>query len=251
VNAAGTLYFVDTHWQRIYRWNEENREAQVIASDPLQPENLAFDKAGDLLVVSRSGAGKVYTLQPNGRPGQITMIEDQPAAERGEADEYLPAGVYEPRMFSSPRGWQYVAPGGSAYISAGDEFVQGHTEWGTKMADLLRTFGFERVTPGKSFYVTTENAEKTYKGTVTATGSVTDLTLFAETGGESVVSDERGRVYVAAGQILVYSPYGKIAERIDVPERPIDLVFGGADRKTLFILTHHALYAVRTEASGL
>jgi sugar lactone lactonase YvrE len=99
--------------------------------------------------------------------------------------------------------------------------------------------------------VTTENAEKTFKGTVTTTGSVADLKLFAETGGEGVAQDASGRVYVAAGQILVYSPEGKMLERIDVPERPIDLVFGGADRRTLFILTHHSLYAVRTAAAGI
>ncbi len=250
VDAKGDLYFVDTHWQRIYRWNADTREAEVIASDPLEPENLAFDKAGELLVVSRSGAGTVYALRPDGPVGEITMIGQQAAKERGRTEEYLPAGVYELHQFSSPRGWQYVAPDGSAYISAGDEFVQGHMEWGTKMADLLRTFGLERAVPGKPFYVTAENEEKTYKGTVTATGSVMDFKLFTETGGESVVEDERGRVYIAAGQILVYSPEGKMLERIDVPERPIDLVFGGADRKTLFILTHHALYAVRTEAAG-
>jgi len=251
VDANGTLYFVDTHWQRIYRWSEENREAVPVSSDPLEPENLAFDQTGDLLVVSRSGAGKVYTLRPDGPAGDIKMVEQQQAQERGAAVEYLPAGVFESRQFSSPRNWQYLAPDGSAYISAGDEFVQGHMEWGTKMADLLRTFGFQRAVPGKPFYVTTENAERTYKGTVTATGSVTDLKLFAETGGESAVQDERGQVYIAAGQILVYSPEGTLLTRIDVPERPIELVFGGADRKTLFILTHHALYAVRTEAAGL
>jgi sugar lactone lactonase YvrE len=66
-----------------------------------------------------------------------------------------------------------------------------------------------------------------------------------------VVQDERGRVYVAAGQILVYSPEGMMIERIDVPERPLDLVFGGADRRTLYILTHHALYAVSVQSAGL
>jgi hypothetical protein len=118
------------------------------------------------------------------------------------------------------------------------------------MADLVQTFGLEKAAPGKPFYITAENDEQTYKGTVTATGGLTDLKLFTETGGECVVEDEQGRVYVAAGQILVYSPEGKMLDRIDVPQRPIDLVFGGADRKTLFILAHHALYAVRTQAAG-
>ena len=248
VDGGGALYFVDTHWQRIYRWDAENREAVVVTSDALEPENLAFDKASDLLVVSRSGAGKVYTL---GADGAMKMIDQQQAAERNGAAEYLPAGVFELHQYSSPRGWQYVAPDGGAYVSAGDEFVQGHMEWGTKMADLLRTFGLQRAVPGKPFYVTTENAEKTYKARVTATGSIEGVELFAETGGESVAQDERGRVYVAAGQILVYSPEGKMLERIDVPERPIDLVFGGADRRTLYILTHHSLYAVRTATAGV
>ena len=222
-----------------------------MSTGPLQPENLAFAKTGDLLVVSRSGAGKVYALQPDGTAGEIKMIQHQPALERGGAVEYLAAGVYGLRQFSSSRAWQYVASDGSAYVSAGDEFVKGHSEWGTKMADLLRTFGLEPAVPGKTFYVTTENDEETFKGTVTATGSVTNLELFAETGGESVVQDERGRVYLTAGQILVYSPDGKLEKKIDVPERPIDLVFGGADRRTLYVLTHHSLYAMRTEVAGL
>jgi sugar lactone lactonase YvrE len=35
---------------------------------------------------------------------------------------------------------------------------------------------------------------------------------------------------------------------IDVPERPIQILFGGPDRRTLFILGHHTLYAVATRA---
>jgi sugar lactone lactonase YvrE len=52
-------------------------------------------------------------------------------------------------------------------------------------------------------------------------------------------------VYVANGQIFVYNPSGKQIGRIDVPERPIDIVFGGADHRTLFILAHHELFAVK------
>jgi sugar lactone lactonase YvrE len=40
-------------------------------------------------------------------------------------------------------------------------------------------------------------------------------------------------------------------ETMNVPERPIDLIFGGPDRRTLYILTHHSLYSVRTLTSGL
>ena len=260
VDATGTLYFVDTHWQRIYWWDAKDREAVVVSSDPLEPENLALDKAGNLLVVSRSGAGKVYTLRPEA-PQAITLVDPGKAvlgttgpgkaAENGSFAMFLPMGVYGMYGFAEARPWEYLSPDGSTLISSGDDFVKGHTEWGTKMSDLLRTFGLQRAVPGRLFYVTSESEERTYKGSVTATGSVTGMELFAEAGGESVTQDERGNVYVAAGQILVYSPAGKLTEKIDVPERPIDLVFGGEDRRTLYILTHHSLYAVKMQVAGL
>jgi sugar lactone lactonase YvrE len=56
--------------------------------------------------------------------------------------------------------------------------------------------------------------------------------------------DSRG-VYVANGQILAYSPADREIAPIDVPERPIDIIFGGPFRRTLFILAHHALLSVR------
>lgn len=51
-------------------------------------------------------------------------------------------------------------------------------------------------------------------------------------------------MYVANGQVFVYDSAGKRTDEIDVPQRAIDIVFGGPDRKTLYILTHHALYAM-------
>jgi sugar lactone lactonase YvrE len=63
--------------------------------------------------------------------------------------------------------------------------------------------------------------------------------VFANRGGESVAVDGQGRVFVANGQIFQYAPDGRLAGRIDVPERPLQLIFGGRGRKTLFVLTHH------------
>ena len=71
------------------------------------------------------------------------------------------------------------------------------------------------------------------------------MKLFAERGGESVATDADGNVYVAAGQIFAYNSRGESIGTIDVPERPIDLVFGGKDGQTLFILARTSLYSVR------
>ena len=60
--------------------------------------------------------------------------------------------------------------------------------------------------------------------------------------------DASGNVYVANGQIFVYNAAGKQIAEIDVPERPIDIIFGGVDRRTLFVLAHHALFAVEVRS---
>ena len=74
--------------------------------------------------------------------------------------------------------------------------------------------------------------------------------LFAEEGGEDIAVDEQGNVYLAAGHILVFEPSGKQIDTIKVPQRPISIVFGGKDKKTLFITARSSLYSVRTKFGG-
>jgi sugar lactone lactonase YvrE len=73
-------------------------------------------------------------------------------------------------------------------------------------------------------------------------GTLNHLKLFAECGGESVTQDAAGNVYIAAGQVYVYKPSGELIDTIKVPERPINLVFGGKDGRTLYILARTSLY---------
>jgi len=98
--------------------------------------------------------------------------------------------------------------------------------------------------------VSDESEEKTYVGSAGADGTISNLRLFAEQGGESVAVDEKGDVYIAAGQVYVYDSGGKLVDRIDVPERPSQLLFGGSHRSTLFILARSSLYGVRTRYKG-
>jgi sugar lactone lactonase YvrE len=101
--------------------------------------------------------------------------------------------------------------------------------------------------PGKRIYVSSESEDRTYSALVGADGKLTDLKPFAERGGESVAADAHGNVFIANGQIFVYSPDGRRIAELDVPERPTQILFGGADRHTLFILSHHALFAVNVQ----
>ena len=58
-----------------------------------------------------------------------------------------------------------------------------------------------------------------------------------------MTTDKGGHVYIADGDVFEYSAEGKAIRTIHVPERPIDLVFGGEDGSTLFILARTSIYA--------
>jgi hypothetical protein len=139
--------------------------------------------------------------------------------------------------------WQYISPDGTTFLPAGEDFVDGTLYYGVKMADVLRAFSLGRAIPGKTFYFSDERQKKTYATDVRADGSLANTRFFANQGGESVAVGPDGKVYLAAGQIYVYRPDGTPAGEIDVPERPISIVFGGRDGRTLFILARTSLYS--------
>ncbi len=264
---SGKLYFVDHHEQRIYGWSSAEG-LTIERNNPLDPVNLAFDKSGDLLVVSSAGPeGTVYSFRPGSSQDQIAILAPQPATPHPGAAAILPANYWNngefknqldfstmtyttlAQMFaedvSTPKEKEYVSPDDSVFLPAVRVFQQGPADYtGWRFSDNLDTYGFISALPGQRVYVSSSSEDRTYSARVAADGTLTDLQPFAERGGESVAVDAQGNVYVANGQIFVYNPAGKLVGQIDVPERPIDIVFGGADRRTLFILAHHALFAV-------
>jgi len=269
VDAKGKLYFVDKHQQRIYGWSREEG-LSVERDNPTDPVNLAFDKSGNLLVLSSLGTeGTLYTFKPGSPATQLTVIAPTPVAPHPGATALLPGNYWNngefkdqldpntyhyttlSEMFARDMGAaktrEYISPDGGVFLPFSRTFQQGPPDGvGWRFSDNLDTYGFVTAKPGSRAYVSNESEGRTYSGLVGTDGRLIDLKPFADRGGESVAVAANGNVYLANGQVLVYAPDGKQIGQIDVPERPLQILFGGADRRTLFILTHHALYAVKT-----
>lgn len=267
VDAAGKLYFADQHQQRIYGWSA-GEGLTVERDNALDPVNLGFDRAGDLIVVSSNGPeGTVYSFKPGSPDAQIEVLQARPAAPHGGASALLPANYWNneefedqlnlesltfttlPELFSvdvtTPKAREYVSPDGSVFLPAGRVFQQGPPDYsGWRFSDNLDTYGLISAHAGERVYVSSSSEDRTYSGLFNPDGTLSDLRVFAERGGESVAVAPNGNIFIANGQIFVYNTAGKKIAEIDVPERPIDIVFGGQDRRLLFILAHHALYSV-------
>ena len=268
VDAHGKLYFADHHEQRIYGWSA-SEGLTVERDNPLDPVNLAFDKAGDLLVASSDGpSGTVYSFRPGTSEQNITVLQPQPSQPHPGARVILPANYWNngefrdqlnprtltfttlPEIFArdveTPRPKEYVSPDGSVFLRAVRVLDQGPADYtGWRFSDNLDTYGFLNAAVGSRVYVASSSEDRTYSARVNPDGTLSDLHRFAERGGESVAVDAHGNVYVANGQIFVYDPSGRQIGEMDVPERPLQLIFGGRDNRMLFILAHHALYTVQ------
>ena len=228
IDAAGQLYFVDAHFQRIYRWSPESQRAVVVSDAPLDPVNLVFDKAGDLIVLSSGGKDlTAFALRPDSR--QVTLLRPEPAVDRPGLIAALPVDYWfngdfaetlsaaQPYTYTSLRQmfekglgsrttFQFVSPDKSLFIPTDAPLVQGEPYFGTKWAAILEAYGLVKGLEGKPFYATNEAEQRTYRGLLNPDGSLSHITTFVEQGGESLAQDDEGNVYLAAGQIFAYSP---------------------------------------------
>ncbi len=255
VDGSGNVYFVDAKWQAIYSWSAATHQLSKVRDNPLDPVQLFFDKAGNLAVVSYSGAGTVYSLKAAERDDDLTLLKAETSVPRPTMKPVLPVNYWRNEndfldTITEKLPYQFVSPDGTTFLPAGKDFVTGELYYGSKLNNTLRAFGFAPAIEGQPFYVTDESGEKTYSATVEPDGTLSNLKLFAEQGGESVTVDSAGDVYIAAGEVFVYNASGEMIETIDIPERPLQLLFGGADGKTLFILARSSLYAVQTINKG-
>ena len=239
----------------------------VVRDAPLDAVNLAFDRSGALLVMSSHGPeGTVYSFDPNAPAAELTVIKPTPVAEHpgartivpvnfwinGEFRDQLNPDTYEfttlAEMFARdvavPKAREYVSPDGSLVLPEFRVWRQGpadHLGW--RWSDTLQTHGFVSARQGERVFFTNGSENRSFSARMGKGGQLTDLKAVADRGGESVAVDAKGNVYVANGHVFIYGPDGKEAGRIDVPERPLQLVFGGEGGRTLFILTHRTLYA--------
>ncbi len=254
-HPSGDFFFVDAYRQRIYRWSAAAGRLSIERDTPVDPVNLAVDRAGNLMVVSYAGNGTVFAFKPGTGTDQLDLIKPVDAAPRPDLTAVRAVGEWrvardQATGLPTPKTLHYLSPDGTTYIAAGRDFATGASSWGVKSADLLRAFGLASGKAGQPFYLTSEAEVMTWRGTLGPDGNLRDFKVFVQQGGEGAAVDAHGNVYLAAGHIYVYSPAGTLIDTIETPERPTQLMFGGKDGKTLFIAARTSLYSVRTKVAG-
>ena len=248
VAPDGKVYFVDQPNDRIYVWDENsgvslwlegtgrsngmyfNHKGQLVACADEKNQLAYFDENKKLHVIHEGYNGKHLNA-----PNDLWI---DPAGGIYFSDPYYhrpwwPEGQKE---IQDTRGVYYLSPEG---------------EITRVINDFDTPNGLIGTPDGKTLYVADIQAKKTWKYDIQADGTLTNKTLFAPNGSDGMTIDNKGNVYLTSGVVWVYSPKGKLISEIEFPEKPANVVFGGADRKTLFVTARTGVYTLRMKVKGV
>ncbi len=117
--------------------------------------------------------------------------------------------------------------------------------------DMVRPNGIIGARDGKKLYVTDHGGKQTFVYTINEDGTLSKKKLFASEGSDGMTIDNKGNVYLTTNVVAVYNKKGEKIDQITVPEQPSNVIFGGKDKKTLFITARTSLYSVGMQVKGL
>jgi gluconolactonase len=242
-DAAGNVYFSDIPNNRIHRWSAAG-ELSTFREESGGANGLAFDRAGNLLACE-GAARRITSTAPDGKVGVL-------------ADSYGGHKLNSPNdLWIDPRGGVYFSDpryGEQAGVEQDGFHVYYLPPDRKKLArvthDLVKPNGLIGTSDGKRLYVADAGAGQTWHYRVLPDGSLVDRALAAPEGSDGLALDEKGNLYLTTDAIVVYSPTGEKIARIETPEKPSNLKFGGADRRTLFITARTGFYSLRMQVRG-
>jgi gluconolactonase len=224
-----------------------------------ETNGMGWDLQGRLISVQRaSGNEKVGVLYP---PDKVTTLADnyqgKPFNSLNDLALDKRGGVY----FTDTQGIYYLPPGGSV----------------TRIIDEVpRPNGLVLSPDEKTLYVHNKDGVYMLAFDVASDGKISNRRNFAryksvripghkdpswdeDNGADGMAVDSEGRVYAATNAgVEVFSPRGELLGVLPVQwgaennniRKPQNVAFGGADRKTLYIVGAGTVYKVRTLSQG-
>ena len=120
--------------------------------------------------------------------------------------------------------------------------------------NFYKSNGLQGSEDGLWLYVSDYIEHKVYRYELLEPGVPGNRTVFAEYRCDGMTLDEHGNVYLCTGNaghgIVVFSPEGVELGKIEIPEDPANVCFGGPKYKTLFISASGGFYSLDMNVRG-
>jgi gluconolactonase len=245
-SPEGFLLFSDVPNSRIHRWTP-GKPVEVFREDKNFGNGNALDAQGRLYtcehtarrVVRTDKKGKVEVLAEKFDGARLSSPNDVVVRRDGHVWFTDPAfGSQMDVRELEFHGVFHIPPKGPLELVA---------------AMKTRPNGVTLAPKGHTLYVADSDARCVRAWDVDRQGKATnERVVISGIPGvpDGIRTDEKGNLYVAADELLVYSPEGKPLATIEIPEKASNCAFGDADYQTLYITAETSVYRVRLNVKG-
>lgn len=242
VAADGSVVFADIPNSRIHHWSLDGK-ISVLRENTGRANGLFYLPDGRLLACE--GGNRQVTAM--NKQGEIEVIASECNGKKlNSPNDLWPdkvGGVY----FTDPRYGDMEGleqPGFHVY------YIDTKGRVNRILTDLVKPNGIIGTSDNKYLYVADPGDNKTYRYAIKRPGKLGPREVFCESGSDGMTLDEQGNLYLTSGGVKVYSPKGDYLGEIETSESPANVVFGGADRKTLYITARSSFYSLRMAVAG-
>jgi len=241
-DAAGNFYFTDKPRSNIWKWSESTGLSLWRANSG--GANGLYYWTNDCLYVCEEFLHRMTRLDMD---QNVTMLVSN----------------YNNKAFNTPND-VWVSPAGSVYftdpywpwngspqgVCAVYWLGPGSSAATRVVTDLKQPNGVLGTPDLKRLYVADDEGKTTYVYTILHDGVVTNRRFFAPIQCDGMTLDDGGNVYLTdwngtRSNIVVYNEDGVFVELKPVPEKPQNVVRGGADGRTLFITARTSVFSLR------
>lgn len=248
VAPDGRVFFTDQPNDKIDVWSEKGNITTFM--QPCERSNgLYFNQKGELVacadlhnrLVVITMNKQMRTVAENYNEQPLNAPNDLWIAPNGGiyfTDPYYHRNYWESgrKELQDKRGVYYLNPEGKV-IRVIDDYKQPNGLIGTP--------------DGKTLYVSDINDGKIWRYDIQPDGTLGNKTFFAPEGSDGMTIDNQGNVYLTNKVVSVFNPEGKNIARIEVPEQPSNVCFGGKKRNILFITARTSVYTLKMNVKGV
>ncbi len=262
-DGRGNFYFLDGPDKKIYRIDAKTLKLTMFFESPFKMNSIGFDTRDNIIVIGEysipleaaiNGKQLINELPPDSLGTSYGFWYDNRAMvvaftidKNGEIEKLqkINIGDVKPERVLYPGNrWRdgadfqevvqynpkkaFIAPDGATIIPC--------------HYDLIRANNLSRSKPGRKLYSIDEMYKRVWQCDITEEGLLTNPVPIIEEG-DYKVRKFNHKIYVGDDNIKVYED-GKLAEIIQLPQRPTTFDFGGEKRNNMIVTTRHAVYLV-------
>ncbi len=256
IAEEGCLLFSDIQHNRRCRWDEQ-RGLQIVAEPTQKANGMTRDADGNLIVCEHITHALVRMSADGTGAGREVLASHYQSLELNSPNDVVVASdgaIY----FTDPPGGRTAKWGIEREPELDFTGVFRYPPGGGEL-ELVGKFEFPNglcLSPGESTLYVNETANQRILAFDLGPGGVTsNRRVFASGIGSAELGtvdgmrcDEHGNVWVTGPHaIWVYTPDGKRLGGLAVPDRPLNLHWGGPDWSWLFVTGSNALYRLKTK----